>query len=299
MSRPLPRQHDDTSGLDGLADSAAGIIQWVENGRADLLSAIYPTRRRRCCVLQYGVRLDERYGGVSWQTKEEALRPQNVQRFRDAVQRGGANAGGGGSAEKVKRSREWDSEHEAFVNRVPSKLRSSARRVAERTAKLTGAAAATAKAAAVAMASRSKAKMDRLAGLRVPTAQRSVWERILASPARVCMYLKANNFVGKCNGRLPGRPAAIERAVVAAAHAGRRGPRACDFACAAAAWRSLRDRCARWRRRTRIPRGAFRSCVRTRARSRAPRRAPPSLWTTACARRPDSPRQPGTVPVPL
>ena len=133
----------------------------------------------------------------------------------------------------------------------------------------------------------------------VPTAQRSVWERILASPARVCMYLKANNFVGKCNGRLPGRPAAIERAVVAAAHAGRRGPRACDFACAAAAWRSLRDRCARWRRRTRIPRGAFRSCVRTRARSRAPRRAPPSPWTTACARRPDSPRQPGTVPVPL
>ena len=48
----------------------------------------------------------------------------------------------------------------------------------------------------------------------VPTAQRSVWERILASPARVCMYLKANNFVGKCNGRLPGRPAAIERAVL-------------------------------------------------------------------------------------
>ena len=207
MSRPLPRQHDDTSGLDGLADSAAGIIQWVENGRADLLSAIYPTRRRRCCVLQYGVRLDERYGGVSWQTKEEALRPQNVQRFRDAVQRGGANAGGGGSAEKVKRSREWDSEHEAFVNRVPSKLRSSARRVAERTAKLTGAAAATAKAAAVAMASRSKAKMDRLAGLRVPTAQRSVWERILASPARVCMYSRRTTWSASATGDfLAGQP---------------------------------------------------------------------------------------------
>ena len=36
----------------------------------------------------------------------------------------------------------------------------------------------------------------------VPTAQRSVWERILASPARVCMYLKANHLVGKCDGRL-------------------------------------------------------------------------------------------------
>ena len=50
----------------------------------------------------------------------------------------------------------------------------------------------------------------------VPTAQRSVWERILASPARVCMYLMANYPVGKCGGRLPGRPAAVERAVVAA-----------------------------------------------------------------------------------
>jgi hypothetical protein len=55
------------------------------------------------------------------------------------------------------------------------------------------------------------------------------------SVARARLYvLKANNFVGKCNGRLPGRPAAVERAVVAAAPAGRRGPRACDFAHAAA-----------------------------------------------------------------
>ena len=59
----------------------------------------------------------------------------------------------------------------------------------------------------------------------VPTAQRSVWERILASPARVCMYLMASYPVGKCDGRLPGRPAAVEHAVVAAAHAGRRSPR--------------------------------------------------------------------------
>ena len=119
------------------------------------------------------------------------------------------------------------------------------------------------------------------------------------SVARARLYvLKANNLVGKCNGRLPGRPAAVERAVVAAAPAGRRGPRACHFAHAAAAWRSLRDRCARWRRRTRTPRGAIRSCVRTRARSRAPRRAPPLPWTTACARRSDSPRWPGTLPVP-
>ena len=40
-----------------------------------------------------------------------------------------------------------------------------------------------------------------------------------------------------------------------------------------------------------------RSCVRTRARSRAARRALPSPWTTACGRRSDSPRRPGTVPV--
>ena len=79
----------------------------------------------------------------------------------------------------------------------------------------------------------------------VPTAQRSVWEWILASPARVCMYFMADNLVGKCDERLLGRPATVERAVVAAAHAGQRGPRACDFAHAAAAWRSSRDRCAR------------------------------------------------------
>ena len=120
------------------------------------------------------------------------------------------------------------------------------------------------------------------------------------SVARARLYvLKANNLVGKCNGRLPGRPAAVERAVVAAAHAGRRGPRACDFACAAAAWRSLRDRCARWRRRTRTPRVAFRSCVRTRARSFVARRAPPSPWTTACARRPDRTHRLGCQPVPM
>ena len=120
------------------------------------------------------------------------------------------------------------------------------------------------------------------------------------SVARARLYvLKANNLVGKCNGRLPGRPAAVERAVVAAAHAGRRGPRVCDFAHAAAAWRSLRDRCARWRRRTRTPRGAFRSCERTRARSRVARRAPPSPWTTACARRPDRTHRLGCQPVPM
>ena len=77
------------------------------------------------------------------------------------MQCGGANAGVGGSVEKTKRQREWDLEHEAWVNRVPSKLRSSARRAGN----LTGAAAATAKAAAVAMASRAKLKMDKLAGL--------------------------------------------------------------------------------------------------------------------------------------
>ena len=123
-------------------------------------------------------------------------------------------------------------------------------------------------------------------------------EWILASPARVCMYFMADNLVGKCDERLPGRPATVERAVVAAAHAGRRGPCACDFAHATAAWRSSRERCARWRGRTRTPRGAIWSCVRMRAQSHAARRAPPSPWTTACARRSDSPRWPGTLPVP-
>ena len=42
----------------------------------------------------------------------------------------------------------------------------------------------------------------------VPTALRSAWEWILASPARVCRYLMAKYLVGKCDGRLPGRPAA-------------------------------------------------------------------------------------------
>ena len=38
--------------------------------------------------------------------------------------------------------------------------------------------------------------------------------------------------------------------------------------------------------------------MRMRAQSHAARRAPPSPWTTACARRSDSSRWPGTLPVP-
>ena len=119
----------------------------------------------------------------------------------------------------------------------------------------------------------------------VPTAPRLAWERIFASPARVCRFLIANYLVDKCDGRLPGRRVIFERSVVAAVRAGRRGPHACDLARAAAAWRSPQHRCGRWRRRTRTPCGAFRSCVRTRARYRATRCALPSPWTTACARR--------------
>ena len=55
----------------------------------------------------------------------------------------------------------------------------------------------------------------------------------------------------------PSRPVAVERAAVAAAHAGRCGACTRDFARSAVAWQSLRDRCARWRRRTLTPRGAF------------------------------------------
>ena len=107
---------------------------------------------------------DDRYGNVTWATRDEALHISNVQAFRDFVQVGWANAGGGGgggSADRPKRPREWNAEHGSWVNRVPSKLRSAARSATRSTA----VAAASASAALTAQASRASTKMARLAGL--------------------------------------------------------------------------------------------------------------------------------------
>jgi len=95
---------------------------------------------------------DERYSCVLFDSKEEALRPENVQPFRDFVQVGWAT--GGGSTSKPKREREFNEEHEVFIQRVPPKLR-------VRAALLAAQSLETVKA----QAAKACARMARVAGL--------------------------------------------------------------------------------------------------------------------------------------
>ena len=90
-----------------------------------------------------------------------------------SFQRGFAHPGGGGSAHKPKREREFNEEHNVFINRVPPKL-------CGRAASLV----VTSLAAAKALAKKATAQMVRIAGQGTAAArtQRARNTRVPSSP---------------------------------------------------------------------------------------------------------------------